>query len=192
MQKFLGGKFVENVKKKKAALRKLTITAMGIALFVVMTLCLQVPVFENYYLCLGYVAMTFYCYAIGTASGTIVGTFGVILYCLLTGGTKGMPGWAAGNLVLGIILGITFWLVRKIKKTVLEGLISTVVIIMATAFAMLVVKSYVEYLLYYEPFVLRVAKNIYAFVADAFVIIISLPICRLLEPKLKAITSKYF
>ena len=34
--------------------RKLCLTAMGTALFVVFTLCLQVPVFENYYLCLGY------------------------------------------------------------------------------------------------------------------------------------------
>ena len=38
--------------------RKLCVTAMGVALFVVLALCLQVPVFENYYLCLGYVVMT--------------------------------------------------------------------------------------------------------------------------------------
>ena len=34
--------------------RKICITAMGIALFVVLALCLQVPVFENYYLCFGF------------------------------------------------------------------------------------------------------------------------------------------
>ena len=33
-----------------SSLRKLTVTAVGIALFVVLALCLQVPVFQNYYL----------------------------------------------------------------------------------------------------------------------------------------------
>ena len=83
--------------------RRISITGMGIALFVVLTLCLQVPVFENYYLCLGYVAMAVYCYSVGTAEGTIIGVFGVILYCLLTSGLRGMPGWAAGNVVRSCI-----------------------------------------------------------------------------------------
>ena len=34
--------------------KKISLLAVGIALFVVLSLCLQVPVFENYYLCLGY------------------------------------------------------------------------------------------------------------------------------------------
>ena len=46
------------------SVNKICINGIGIALFVVMTLCLQVPVFENYYLCLGYVAMAFYTYYI--------------------------------------------------------------------------------------------------------------------------------
>ena len=82
----------------KTAIKRISINAMGIALFVVLSLCLQVPVFQNYYLCLGYVVMTFYCYSISLISGTIVGTLGVILYCLLISGLRGMPGWALGNL----------------------------------------------------------------------------------------------
>lgn len=176
---------------KKNAIKTITINAMGIALFVVLSLCLQVPVFQNYYLCLGYVAMTVYCYSIGTASGTIVGTLGVILYCLLISGLRGMPGWAMGNLFLGIIMGITFKLVRKIKKTVIETIISAVVIIAATAIAMLVIKSCVECLLYSQPFMVRAATNMYAFIADAFVIIVSLPICRILEPHILKIVKKF-
>ena len=53
----------------KNTTRKLCITAVGIALFVALSVCLQVPVFENYYLCLGYVAMAVYCYSFGVASG---------------------------------------------------------------------------------------------------------------------------
>lgn len=39
--------------------KKLCINAMGIALFVVLALCVQAPVFENYYLCLGYVVLLY-------------------------------------------------------------------------------------------------------------------------------------
>jgi len=170
---------------KKIALKKLTINALGIALFVVLSLCLRVPVFENYYLCLGYVVMTVYCYCVGISSGTLVGTMGVVLYCVLISGLRGMPGWAIGNLILGIVIGLNFKIVKKLKRPWLEDVISIAVIIVATAIAILLVKSMVENWLYYEPFLLRVSKNMYAFIADVVVIVISIPICRLLEPKLK-------
>lgn len=172
------------------ATKNITISALGIALFVALSLCLQVPVFQNYYLCLGYFVMTFYCYSIGVASGTLVGTVGVILYCLITGGINGMPGWTCGNLVIAIFIGLTFKFVKRLKKPLVQDIISIIVIIIATAFGILIIKSGVEYFLYYEPFWFRVARNIYAFVADAIVIIISLPICRLLEPRYKKIINK--
>lgn len=172
----------------EVTVKNIAINAMGIALFVAFSLCLQVPVFENYYLCLGYIVMTVYCYVLGTTSGTIVGTIGVFLYCLLTSGLRGMPGWVMGNLVLGIIMGLTFKYIKKLKKPLLETIISSVIIIIATAIAMLIIKSGVESLLY-EPFLIRFAKNIYAFIADSFVIIVSLPICKILEPKLNKIVK---
>lgn len=174
----------------KTKVMNITITGVGVALFVVLSLCIQFPVFENYYLCLGYVAMTVFCYSVGTLSGTMVGTLGVILYCVLINGLRGMPGWALGNLVLGIIMGITFKLVKKINKPVIEIIISGIVVVIATAFAMLVVKSIVECGLYAQPFWLRATKNIYAFIADSFIIIFSIPIARIVEPKIRSIYSK--
>lgn len=170
----------------KSKSKNIAINAMGIALFVVLAMCVRVPVFENFYLCFGYVAMTVYCYCIGAVSGTIVGTFGVVLYCLLISGLRGMPGWALGNLLLGIILGITFKHTKKLKNTFMETIISLVVIVIGTAISILGIKSGVEYFLYHEPFLFRAAKNVYAFVADVFVIVISLPIARMLEPRMNA------
>lgn len=167
--------------------KKIAINAMGIALFVVLSACLQVPVFENYYLCLGYVVMTVFCYTLGIISGTIVGTIGVILYCLLISGLRGMPGWAVGNLILGIIMGLTFKITKKFKKPLLETIISSIFTILATAIAMLIIKSEIECLLYSQPFLLRATKNMYAFIADAFIIIVSIPLCKFLEPKLNKI-----
>jgi uncharacterized membrane protein len=154
---------------------------MGTALFVVLTLCLQVPVFENYYLCLGYVVMMVFCFYFGPFSSVIVGTLGVILYCLLTSGLRGMPGWAAGNIVIALAVSITCKYTAGLKKRWIRYLILMAVIIASTAIAILGVKSLVEMILYAQPFLLRAVKNVYAFVADIMVMTVSLPVCEKLE-----------
>ena len=162
--------------------KKISLLAAGIALFVVLSLCLQVPVFENYYLCLGYLVMAVYCYSFGTFSGTIVGFLGVILYCLVISGMRGMPGWSLGNIIIGAALGLTFKATRRMKSHVLRLIIECAVIVAATALGILVVKSETESLLYTQPFLVRVAKNTTAYIADCAMLIISLPICRILDP----------
>lgn len=157
--------------------RNICLTAMGIALFVVLSLCLQVPVFENYYLCLGYVVMTMYCYHFGPLSGMAVGSLGVVLYCLLTSGLRGMPGWAIGNLVIGFLVGMTCKMTTGSKHPGQRHFLIGISIVIAAAIAMLGVKSYIEVLLYAQPILLRAAKNLYAFISDAFVMLLSLPIC---------------
>ena len=167
--------------------KKIALMAVGIALFVVLSVCLQVPVFENYYLCLGYVAMAVWCWSFGTLSGTVVGFFGVILYCLVISGLRGMPGWSLGNIVIGIALGLTFRATRKMKSVALQTLIHCAVIVAASALGILVVKSVTESLLYMQPFAVRVAKNTSAFIADAAMLIIRLPICRILDKPAKKV-----
>ena len=159
------------------SVKKICINGIGIALFVVMTLCLQVPVFENYYLCLGYVAMAFYTYYFGTTSGVLVGTIGVFLYCLLTGGLRGMPGWILGNVVIGIICGITAKIVKKYDRKYIKEILMITSVIISTAIGILVVKSLVEVALYSLPFMLRVTNNIFAFVADVVVLVLGFELC---------------
>ena len=92
--------------------KKLTLLAMGIALFVALSMCLQVPVFENYYLCLGYVVMAVYCYSFGSFSGTIVGFFGVLLYCFCCRQEGSDDFWSiflALALCMAGDLAINFW-----------------------------------------------------------------------------------
>ena len=159
------------------SVKKICINGIGIALFVVMTLCLQVPVFENYYLCLGYVAMAFYTYYLGTTSGVLVGTLGVFLYCLLTGGLRGMPGWILGNVVIGVICGITAKIVKKHDRKYIKEILMITSVIISTAIGILVVKSLVEVALYSLPFMLRVTNNIFAFVADVVVLVLGFELC---------------
>jgi len=157
--------------------KKICFTAMGVALYVVLALCLQVPVFENYYLCLGYVSMMVFCYYFGAASGITVGVLGVALYCLLINGLRGLPGWAAGNLVIGLVVGLTCSFTKKMENAVLRNIIIAIAVIVSTAIGILGIKSIVEVILYAQPMIVRVAKNIYAFIADVVVLIASLPIC---------------
>lgn len=164
-----------------ASLKKLTATAIGIALFVVLALCVQVPVFQNYYLCLGYVAMAVYCFSFGVFSGTAVGALGVVLYCLLTSGLRGMPGWALGNVVIGIGLGLTFRATRDMQKKGVQYALWVGSVILFTAVGILGVKSLIDSLIKSQPFLVRAGMNLYAFVADAAVLILSLPLCPLLD-----------
>ena len=117
----------------KSNLKWICITAISTALFVVLTMCLQVPVFENYYLCLGYIIMAVCLYSFGIISGTFVGVIGVVLYCLLTSGLRGMPGWAIGNLVIGITVGLTFKFTKRMKKSWLQAIINFLAIAASTA-----------------------------------------------------------
>ena len=162
-------------------LKWICITSISTALFVVLTMCLQVPVFENYYLCLGYIIMAICLYSIGTVSGSFVGVIGVVLYCLLTNGLRGMPGWAIGNLVIGVIVGLTFKLTKRMKKTWLQAVLNFLAIAVSTAIGILILKSLTECILYSQPMVVRMGKNVFAFVADIFVLEISLPICMSLD-----------
>lgn len=165
--------------------KQISINGIGIALFVTLAMCLRVPVFENYYLCLGYVVMAVYCYSIGTLQGTLISTLGVMLYCLLINGLRGMPGWAIGNIAMGIIVGLGFGLSKKVKNQFLSYIICILAIVIGTAVGILGIKSCVECVLYAQPFFLRTANNIYAFVADVVVLIASLPICKILDNKIK-------
>lgn len=170
-----------NPKKMKRSTKRLCLTSMGVALFAVLSMCLQVPVFENYYLCFGYVVMTFFCYYFGALGGMTVGFFGVIVYCLLTSGLRGLPGWSLGNLLIGIAVGITCMLTRGINKRWLRYAIIGISIVISCGVAMLGAKSVIESLIYSQPLLLRTTKNFYAFVADAVVMIAGLPICVSLE-----------
>ena len=163
------------------ATQRIAVLAVGIALFVALSMCLQVPVFENYYLCLGYVVMAVYCCSFGTVNGTIAGTLGVVLYCLVINGLRGMPGWALGNVVIGICLGLAFRATKKMRRRTTGTILIIAAVIAGTALGILVVKSVTESVLYAQPFVLRAGKNVYAFVADVVVLIISLPVCAVLD-----------
>ena len=174
----------------KKDLRPLVFTAVGIALFTVLALCLQVPVFQNYYLCLGYVAMAVCCCSLGALSGILVGSLGVVAYCLLTSGLRGMPGWALGNAAIGLVLGWAFSLTRGVNNRAVRYAVLSAAVLLGTAAGILGIKSLVDSVIRSQPFAVRAAMNLYAFVADAAVLLLSLPVCGILDPRIRKLMGK--
>lgn len=162
--------------------RDITFPAAGIALFVVLSMCLRVPVFENYYLCLGYVVMTVYMWCFKWYEGAVVGFLGVILYCLIGElGFNGMPGWSVGNIVIGTIVGLSMRYIKKIRSKVLQVAVTAIIAVIATFIGIMLVKSVIDSFIVSQPVVIRMGKNLTSFIADAFVIVVSLPVCAVLE-----------
>jgi len=79
--------------------------------------------------------------------------------------------------VIGLVVGLTCSFTKKMENAVLRNIIIAIAVILSTAIGILGIKSIVEVILYAQPMLVRVAKNIYAFVADVVVLIASLPIC---------------
>ena len=158
-------------------------TAIGTALFVVLAMCLRVPVFENFYLCPGYISLVVYTGFWGSSSGALIGGLGVILYCLLTGGLRGMPGWAAGNVLIGILLGQEMKMINGHITTWKQIILLSGLMLLSCGLGILGVKSLVECLLYAQPMIVRMVKNSYAFAADTFVMWIAVPIYLLIRRK---------
>lgn len=156
--------------------KRLCYDSMGIALFVVLSLCLQVPVFENYYLCLGYIVMAVYSYHFGIFDGTIVGTVGVLVYCFLINGLRGVPGWMVGNVAIGVLCGLVCGIAKKQEKEWQKYAMILTAIVVSTAVGILGLKSIVEVFLYAIPFWARVATNMPAFIADVIVLIVGFAI----------------
>lgn len=173
--------------------RRIARGALGVALFAVLGLALQVPVYQNYYVSLGYFAMAAWLYCFGTADGTIAGTLGVILYCTITGGMRGMPGWTLGNLAIGLILGPVFAYTkglrnRERRRPVPAAAVYGIEIIAAsaaTALGILVVKSFTEVVLYAQPMTVRMATNAAAAVTDIVTLAIAVPVAVSLDRLLK-------
>ena len=145
--------------------RDITFIAMGIALFVALSMCLRVPVFDNYYLCLGYIVMTVYVWCFSWYEGAIIGFVGVFLYCVVGSlGFNGMPGWALGNVAIGLIMGMALKQVKKIRSKGLQLLAMALVAVAASFVGIELVKSLVDSFVVSQPFAVRFVKNTSSFI----------------------------
>ena len=163
---------------------KICVLGILTALFVALSMCLRVPVFDNFYVCLGYIAMYMAMALYGITGGLVVGTLGTAIYCLLISGLRGLPGWLVGNVAISINLGLWILITRDLRHNWKWNVATILIVILATAVGMLIFKPLTEVILYAQPMWARIITNFPAFVTDTIVLCGSIPLYKILEPNI--------
>lgn len=145
--------------------KQITLTAMGIALYVCVSMIVKIPVVNHISLDLGYIILATYCYLYGGVIGGIVGCFGAFLVSILATGWIGVE-WPLGNLFVGFICGIVYTRTKDHKFAVPIGIATTIV---SMFIGIGLIKTVAACAIYSMPFTIKFLKNLIAFVMDAAV-----------------------
>ena len=145
--------------------KKITYLAMGIALYVVLSLTVKIPLINQIKTDFGYLVFGSYL-EVFAMEGTIVGAIGCVIGNLLTGGSFPI-GWLAGQIFIGVFCGYLF---QKTDRLILKMGIC----ILAVFIGIGVIKTLIEVALFQIPFWAKVLRNMIAFVADALTMCIGI------------------
>lgn len=160
--------------------KKICLTALGIALYVCVSMLIKIPVVGHISLDLGYIVLAVYCYIYGGVSGAIVGSCGCFLVSLIASGWIAI-GWPLGNFLVGALCGAVYTRTKGKRGAVL---INTAVTVAAVFVGVAVIKTVVECALYSLPVSVKFAKNLVAFSMDAIVMCIGLYIASVVEHRM--------
>lgn len=153
--------------------KDLCIVAVLIALGVVLSAFLQIPIYSNIKIDLSYIVIIVICYMYGA----VVGGLGAMTIAMLESSLFTSLGfsisWTVANLFVGLVCGLTFSLTRHRNiKEVYKHIVNAVAIVLSVAVAMLFIKTGIECVLYEIPFEIKIAKNAVAFGLDVTVCLI--------------------
>lgn len=161
----------------KLKTKDIVILGMLTALYVVLSAFLKFTIFSNIMVDLGYIAFAFALCMYGLW-GTVVGVLGCTLESILFSAYGFSISWAAANLVIGLICGFFY-------KTDGKRWLKYLITILAVAFAMIVVKTAIECMLYGIPLAVKIPKNLVAFGVDAVVMCLGLIFYDLTSKRIK-------
>ncbi len=143
-------------------LRTLCSVAIGIALYVSLSMTVKIPVVGHASLDLGYIIFAIYCYYYGSIAGMVVGSVGCLFVSLLTSGWF-PPGWIVGNMIIGFIVGMVG------ESGGASTLRRIIVVFFAVFLGIFCAKTIIECALYSIPLAVKVPKSAVIFVMDAVV-----------------------
>ncbi len=138
--------------------RKIAFLGMGIALYVVFSYFIKIPLINQIRTDFGYLVFGFFLNVFGWPA-SIVGIAGCIISNLLYSGTFPL-GWALGQLVIGITCGLFF---MRSEKLWLKCVVGALAVLLGIG----VVKTLVESFLFHLPLALKAVRGLVASVADA-------------------------
>lgn len=143
--------------------QKIAFLSLGIALYVVLSAFVIIPIVNRIKLDLGYIVFGIYLNTFGIP-GTIVGVLGCIIAELLKGGSFRIA-WPIGQAFIGLTLG---YLLPKTKKMWLKIVYSILSVFIGIA----LIKTVIEVWMYQFPWELKFASNFTAFIIDAIALVI--------------------
>lgn len=152
--------------------RYIATTAIGVALYVVLSATIRIPLVGHISVDLGFIALAVYAYHFGSIPAGIVGGIGCALSSLLFSGWFPL-GWLLGNTFIGIVCGKAF----KKKKTAWNIFVS----VLAVAVGIIGIKTAVECYLYSIPLAVKIPKNSIAALTDSIVMAIGVTVARHLK-----------
>ena len=159
---------MKKMKKNNRKTLDIARIGIGIALYVVLSMSLKIPIIGHIGLDLGYVVLAVYAYLLGCIPAMIVGTCGCILVSLLVNGWFPL-GWALGNLVIGFLCGF----ISELSGDGFQRLCNMITAVLySTILGIAWIKTGVECLLYRLPFDLKYQKNLIAACVDAIIMIV--------------------
>lgn len=170
---------------------KLTLNAMLIALGVVFSSFLQIPIYSDIRIDLSYVIIVVICFIYNPIqSGLSAMTIAMLESTLFTQYGFSIS-WASANFIVGFGISLAFMITRKVESKPIKHSINIGAIIVSVAIGMLFVKTIIECNLYDIPFEVKIAKNSVAFGLDSASCLIgylaTLP--RLIKMKLRGISE---
>lgn len=157
--------------------RYICTVSLGIALYVVLSSFIKIPIIGHIGLDLGYIALAVYAYHFGCIPAMIVGSFGCTIVSVLFYGWF-PPGWLVGNLFVGAVCGGLYQHGTCGYDKIFRNYVITVA---AVFIGIAVIKTLIECVMFGIPMAVKFPKNIVAASIDAITMWVGL----LVAPKIK-------
>lgn len=152
--------------------------AMGIALYVVLSMTVKIPLISHMQTDLGYIVFGTYLILFGWQA-TLVGVIGCTIESMLFNGFFPIE-WIVGQAVIGIICGLWFKYTQN-KSEKFRLTTNVMITIIAVFIGIGLVKTVVACSLYGMPFSVKFAKDMVAFVADVIPMIVGVALGQMLQ-----------
>jgi len=158
-------------------IKKIALIAVLIALSVVLSTWLKIPLISDIKLDLSYIVLTVAIAYCGMSGSMLIGGLSAFLGSLLFSAYGISISWILSNIVIAIIASLFY---RSGKNTLF-----VMGIIIACAIGLLGVKTLVECVLYNIPLGVKIAKNAVAFLSDCACMLLGVPVVMLLKKHFK-------
>ena len=162
--------------EKNSNAKKVAYFGLGIALYVVLSMMVKIPLIAHIQTDLGYIVFCVYLCLFG-GPAVVVGIIGCLIESLIVNGWVPV-GWMVGQAFIGIVCGMTF---QKHQHKAVR----IFAIIISVFIGIGLIKTGIECVLYGIPFPVKFARNGVAAVADGVVMIIGLWVADLVKNRLR-------